>query len=466
MGKDVGKVERGKGTEPKPAFLPQKLDNYPAPEPGPMGPIGPWATGKVDWNPMAGITGTRPVVDHYSITRYSDGEWRKHNEEVLCCTADDLHRVNMADYNSRRGLESISAVSDKTQEITTNRLKERSSELLRWKTEIEQELSALINEIRFLGMQKRRAIQARNVLGLCRSINGECLTRRGFRDGYDLARDKVEDELIKEAAMISEINMLISNTIRKIDEQQAANKSMKERLEGDWSDRNEAFILTNENISLKNESPTILFRAAAARFPEHQSSEEGWEKHTRELLGLAAAVRGQSAELRALLDGPILQDAMRDLKQQAETVDITLARGVADLEQCIGAMHQELAVVVRRNAESETLIYDLQQGIRGLDKAMKVAQTRLDNYQMRPGVENCRDKSMFSLIDEVKSLGEQSTSMKGQLQEAEEALLNLINSRSTLEKELKNKLKTLDIDRNRCQACRSQYPTATAMSGF
>ncbi|XP_066908455.1 tektin-4-like [Halyomorpha halys] len=292
MGKDVGKVERGKGTEPKPAFLPQKLDNYPAPEPGPMGPIGPWATGKVDWNPMAGITGTRPVVDHYSITRYSDGEWRKHNEEVLCCTADDLHRVNI------------------------------------------------------------------------------------------------------------------------------------------------------------------------------QSSEEGWEKHTRELLGLAAAVRGQSAELRALLDGPILQDAMRDLKQQAETVDITLARGVADLEQCIGAMHQELAVVVRRNAESETLIYDLQQGIRGLDKAMKVAQTRLDNYQMRPGVENCRDKSMFSLIDEVKSLGEQSTSMKGQLQEAEEALLNLINSRSTLEKELKNKLKTLDIDRNRCQACRSQYPTATAMSGF
>lgn len=69
-------------------------------------------------------------------------------------------------------------------------------------------------------------------------------------------------------------------------------------------------------------------------------------------------------------------------------------------------------------------------------------------------------------MDEVKSLGEQSSSMKGQLQEAEEALLNLINSRSTLEKELKNKLKTLDIDRNRCQMCRSQYPTATAMSGF
>ena len=75
--------------------MPRVEDSYPAPALPPMGPIGPWATGKVDWSPLAGLTGTRPIVDHYSITRYSDGEWRKHNEDVLCCTADDLHRVNM-----------------------------------------------------------------------------------------------------------------------------------------------------------------------------------------------------------------------------------------------------------------------------------------------------------------------------------------------------------------------------------
>lgn len=53
-----------------------------------MGPVGPWATGKVDWSPMAGLTGTRPVVDRYSITRFSSNEWRVKNKETLQKTND------------------------------------------------------------------------------------------------------------------------------------------------------------------------------------------------------------------------------------------------------------------------------------------------------------------------------------------------------------------------------------------
>lgn len=45
--------------------------------------IGPWATGRVDWSPLAGLTGTRPIVDHYSITRYSGNEWRQRNQDIL-----------------------------------------------------------------------------------------------------------------------------------------------------------------------------------------------------------------------------------------------------------------------------------------------------------------------------------------------------------------------------------------------
>ncbi|CAB0004343.1 unnamed protein product [Nesidiocoris tenuis] len=83
-----------------PTFLPREDDQVEAgaPDAQKMGPVGPWATGKVDWSPLAGLTGTRPVVDHYSLTRYSEAEWRKHNEEVLCASSDDLHRVNMYDF--------------------------------------------------------------------------------------------------------------------------------------------------------------------------------------------------------------------------------------------------------------------------------------------------------------------------------------------------------------------------------
>lgn len=71
--------------EDTPCYLPQPNDDLPSNNNSnePMGPIGPWATGRVDWSPLAGITGTRPVVDHYSITRYSGNEWRKRNMDIL-----------------------------------------------------------------------------------------------------------------------------------------------------------------------------------------------------------------------------------------------------------------------------------------------------------------------------------------------------------------------------------------------
>lgn len=83
--------ERGRVT-----FLPEPQDLVPQKvSEGGMGPVGPWATGQVDWGPLGGLTGTRPVVDNYSITRFSESEWRKHNHDVLCSASDDQRRANM-----------------------------------------------------------------------------------------------------------------------------------------------------------------------------------------------------------------------------------------------------------------------------------------------------------------------------------------------------------------------------------
>lgn len=54
-----------------------------------MGPIGPWATGKCDWNPNSGLVGVKPVVDHYSITRFSTNEWAQRNADIY----DENHQV-------------------------------------------------------------------------------------------------------------------------------------------------------------------------------------------------------------------------------------------------------------------------------------------------------------------------------------------------------------------------------------
>ncbi|KAL1139824.1 hypothetical protein AAG570_006801 [Ranatra chinensis] len=430
-----------------------------------MGPVGPWATGRVDWGPLSGLTGTRPVVDKYSITRYSEGEWRKHNEEVLTTSADDLHKINVTEFNSRRALESISKSADQNQWKSTKKLAERTHEIFRWKTEVERAIDAITEECKMLESERRRTSQARSVLGIVRSISNECMSRRGMREGYELARDKIEEELIKEAALVNEVGGLMQRTLLQIEEQLARNKSVKARLEDDWSDKHEAHAIDLENAGLNNRSSKVLFKPASTRFAENQASPAGWINATREVLATAEAVRCQSSELRSLLAGPILNDCVRDLKAQAEKVDMAFARGITDTELCVKAMRVELDVVVRRNSESEKLIFDLEAGVRGLDKATKVVQTRLDNRLQRPRYENARDKAQFGLIEEAKSLSDQTTTLKAQLEEAKTVLHSLVKARGVLEKELQNKLKTLYIDKVRCQAMRAQYPSAAAMIG-
>lgn len=77
-----------------PCYLPQENDDHvvvPAAQ-AMMGSIGPWATGRVDWSPLAGLTGTRPVVDSYTITRFSTNEWRRRNYDTLQAANDAIEK--------------------------------------------------------------------------------------------------------------------------------------------------------------------------------------------------------------------------------------------------------------------------------------------------------------------------------------------------------------------------------------
>lgn len=55
-----------------------------------MSAIGPWATGKCDWNPSSGLVGVKPIVDHYSITKFSTREWHQRNDDICA----ENHQIN------------------------------------------------------------------------------------------------------------------------------------------------------------------------------------------------------------------------------------------------------------------------------------------------------------------------------------------------------------------------------------
>ncbi|KAK5645821.1 hypothetical protein RI129_004285 [Pyrocoelia pectoralis] len=430
-----------------------------------MGPIGPCASGILDWCPNAGTTGIRPIVDKYSITRYSEVEWRKRNSEILNMAVEGDKEANLCDWNSRKCMEQTRADVDKNQEDNTKRLNQREQDIHRWKCELEMAISALYEEIGLLEEQRKRLKAAGAVLNVPQAIVGECLERRTGRLDSDLIRDEVEEELIKEIALTAEIRQIFARTLKEIEIQLSENKTAKQRLEYDWSDKVVAHKIEALNCGLNNKSKIIMFKNASVVFPEEQSTEEHWENFTRETLQEAEATRQRSVTLRATLDS-ILTNASRDLRSQADKVEIALSQRLECNEQVKIKLENELKKILQRLANVEDVIRDLRAAIQRMDIPMKKAQTRLDNRLVRPRVENCRDIAHFGLIEEVKVIGENVSALNAQLNAVIQNQDELIEIRNKLEKEIMIKRNSLEIDRARVRQLRSHYPSASQLSGY
>jgi tektin-4 len=69
-------------------------------------------------------------------------------------------------------------------------------------------------------------------------------------------------------------------------------------------------------------------------------------------------------------------------------------------------------------------------------------------------------------MGEVKSIHESITALNDQLQNSELMKRDLMINRGDLEREIMLKRRAINIDRDRIQLFRTQFPSATALSGY
>ncbi|XP_034182838.2 tektin A [Osmia lignaria lignaria] len=451
--------------EKPPPYLPQPGDELPAKLDAQMDAIGPWATGRVKYTPEDGLTGVRPVADRYSITQFGAPQWRANNMRFFQQSNEKIQDAQLAISKARRCVDQSYREADKIQLQSTDHLKTRAGLVYRWKIDLEHVLKDITEEIESLEAEHRRVKQSLSVLTIPESIAGEFLQLRSKRLESDLIRDEVEEELTKEVALCSEIRDLLGRTRDQIEMQLTELKAAKVRLEVDWTDKTDAYDIDAECIKLKNDSPLILWKPGATRFPGEQSTPSSYEHFTRESLSQGETARQRSINLRSTLDA-IYKNSIKDLRDQATRVDVALGEKIKLTEEVCQQLEKELLHCLYELANTEKAIEELRRSTRGLDCAMKVAQTRLANRLQRRNVESCRDTPQFALIDEVKLLNERTSAMLAELKRAEETQAGLVKARSDLEREIIVKRKTLYIDKERGQMLRSFYPSAAALSGF
>ncbi|XP_043660719.1 tektin-4 [Drosophila teissieri] len=448
-----------------PCYLPQQGDELPHKDQlMPMGPIGPWASGKVDWSPMAGITGTRPVVDRYSITRYSPNEWRTRNHETVQVVNGSLGRADKNRFSSTTEFLRLSALVAKSQKETTDKLRIRSQLIGKWKNTLENAIKAMADEISTMEVERIKLRKSMVVLGVPESIAKECIEKRATRPDTELVRDQVEEELVNELALIAEIRRLLMKTLDDFNTQQVENRTARQRLEYDWSDKKEAYEIDTVNTGLNNCSRTIMFRPGAVRQPPEQASEKYWEHFSMETLDECEKCRLKSVTLRNTLNSTLM-NAARDIRTQADVVEKALTSRINCTQEAVQRFENDLKNILQGLADVENRIEQMKRRISSFDASMKVAQTRMDNRSYRPNVENCRDLAQQELIDGVHTIQSSVSALLHELEEAERVKTDLVSSRARLEREIMLKRRSLFIDRDRCMLMRSYYPSANTLSG-
>ncbi|KAM0731964.1 Tektin-4 [Formica fusca] len=462
-------MERGDGCgdniEKPPSYLPQPEDDYPLKPECSIEPFGSCATGCVTCSTKGGITGLRPVVDQYSITRYGPSEWRAHNLNIFQQSNEKICDAQVTASNAKQCVKQTYAAADKTQLETTEHLKTRANVVYHWKAELEHAIAANVEEIGLLEAERRRVQRSLSILTIPASIANEFLQLRSSRLESDLVRDNVEEQLTKEIALCSEIRNLLSRTHEQIETQMIELKTVKARMESDWSDKVHTYNIDSLCVNLSNDSPLLLWKAGVTRIPADQSTPTSYEQFTREALAAGESARERSINLRSTLN-KIYISSVKDLRDQATCVDIALAENVKLTQDCLQQLEKELLRCLDELGSTEKLIEELRDSTKGLNNAMKLAQTRLDNRLNRCNVESCRDAPQFALIEEVKSLGERTSAILAELKRAEESQAKLVETRGTLEHEIMVKRKTLYIDKERGQVLRSFFPSTTDLSGF
>ncbi|XP_063989969.1 tektin-4-like [Diachasmimorpha longicaudata] len=418
-----------------------------------------------EWAGLRKLTGTRPTVGNFTISRYNPQESQKIHEK---CLNDSKYRVREAknqDFKTKLRESQIFSQTDKTQLDNNILLRTRAAAIFHWKTELNFVSQEVESEISKIQGELRRLWSCSQAVDIIRNIGKDIQRIRKPTEQPDLMKDALAEEITKEVKLSNDVLNLYIRCIDETKMQLVELKSAKQRLEHDWSDKSVAYDVDTTCIGLKNNSEILQWKPGSVQVPPDQSTPDGHTSFVKQSIIYAKTAISRSELLRANMKENTTK-CLNDLRKQAAAVEIALTDQIVHLTATIKSLETALKECLKRLSDNEILINTTNSAIRGLDGPMKCAQTRLGMRLTRENIENCRDATQKGLIDEAKNIAEGTTALSGQLEAVQDSTKSLIDLRKKLENDLLVKNKKLWIDRERCRVMRSYYPSIHALSGY
>ncbi|KAL7979059.1 hypothetical protein Chor_015083 [Crotalus horridus] len=374
----------------------------------------------------------------FRTAKFLPEEWHQNNYTQYHEAFADRDHSERCRHESQNLANYTAELSQRTQEDSTAKVGQRLQDIHFWKSELQREIEDLVAETDQLAAQKLRLERAIDATELPYSIATDNLQCRERRQHPDLVRDQVEVELLKD-----KIGM-IKPEVLPLETPPIMNKTSQQ-----W--------FKEETELIRNIQELLKRTVKQAVNQMHASTPETWAKHSHDNIYRAERERLASVNLRALVDN-ILHDTAEDLRLQCDVVNQAFAKRCEELEDAKHKLEHSLRKTLQEIGHQEHNIQALKQAIKDKEAPLKVAQTRLYDRSFRPNVD--------LLISEVEELTESIESLKKKLLESEQSLHNLEDSRMHLEKEIAVKTNSLFIDRQKCMAHRTRYPTILKLAGY
>lgn len=133
----------------------------------------------------------------FRTNKYNPPEWHETNYSKYYQSFADRDNSEKVRHDSRDVIKETQAVTDKTQAESTKKLAERLKDINFWKSELEREITDVIEETDKLLAQKKRLENALRATEIPLHIATDNLNCRQRRQGVDLVQDDPELALLK-----------------------------------------------------------------------------------------------------------------------------------------------------------------------------------------------------------------------------------------------------------------------------
>ncbi|XP_064597816.1 tektin-3-like [Liolophura sinensis] len=395
-------------------------------------------------------------------TRYTPSDWMNSNQSNYLASDRVRTAAERLRLDTVRLCQETDDKTKRTQSDVGKRLGHRVGDIHFWKTELQNETDQMLTEIHSLNESKRVLEKVLQETENPLKVAQECLYHREKRQAIDLVHDHVEKELIREVDVIKKCQQKMRQTIEKANVQLSLNRAAQHELEKDTGDKFTAHNLDSACHQLRNSSRGIAYRNGVNHIDNTVSVPETWANFSNNNIQRSQSERAASKQMRNEIES-VLNQCSNEMWQEWNAVNFNFTQRIQESSEARNRLQNHLSKVLQEIFDMEKNIELLKKSIQDKEAPMQVAQTRLDTRLRRPNVELCRDPVQHRLVEEVSEITSTVDALQAKLRLAENALQQLLRTKSTLEQDLSVKNNSIYIDRESCMGMRKTFPMSSRM---